>query len=670
MNLWTRFREWVIACEQLPWSIGSIALAFGAVVMLRTTLELMVADNPVFQATAAFVHYPLAYVAPYLALTLTLASWSRVAPTRVARLMLGAWVLTLIPPLADALLHRSHEVPTIGYLAVDPAELGWVWAHFFDPRTTLTGTTAGIRIETLAAVLLGFVYVLLRCGSAVRATFAALSVYCVSLACFTLPLTIAQLVRPWWPGLTQDEVLRAVGTVWRGAVASSPDAFAILWLVPVIALLLLLWRRLEPAQSLTASAPDTTRPRGAGTLASAPIAGILVGHLAAGALYLPETGATINAPFDRFALLGALLCCWFGATAFTATGARRGLACAGAGALAIALDRAFALPASAALLALAPIGVGMVPTRWLVPVLSGSGAASGFAAAVAGFALTVGPEGPARVPLSVPLGAAAGGSLLLLLSHADPARWPPRGVIVAVGLTLAGLIWGGPRALAVALPAALLVVLSGAIADRSLLGGRTSGWTIALGTVALPLVASFGLAAPDRRAPLRQEVACVARLERIRGEESMRQRAWGDAAASFHQALACDSNDVGSLRQLGIIARQVDQRFDRALEFFERAVAAAPQSAQELTNLAALYLDLDRAADALAAAERGLVSAPRDPALRFTRARALVALGRSDDAVVALREYLRLAHRRPSEQLTVQEARALLRTLGRPEIEP
>ena len=56
-------------------------------------------------------------------MTLVLALLARVAPSRVARLMVLAWLLTLIPPLADLVLHHKSEAPTIGYMVAEPVDL-------------------------------------------------------------------------------------------------------------------------------------------------------------------------------------------------------------------------------------------------------------------------------------------------------------------------------------------------------------------------------------------------------------------------------------------------------------------------------------------------------------------------------------------------------------------
>ena len=103
------FRAFVERMEELPIGPGALAATLAGIIALRNVLEIVVAKNPVFHGISAFVHYPMAYVAPFFALTLVLALWAGVASARVARLMLMAWLLTLVPPVADLVLHRTHD---------------------------------------------------------------------------------------------------------------------------------------------------------------------------------------------------------------------------------------------------------------------------------------------------------------------------------------------------------------------------------------------------------------------------------------------------------------------------------------------------------------------------------------------------------------------------------
>ena len=634
-----------------------MALTLAAVIALRNLLEIMLAQNPIFPATAAFVHYPLAYVGPFLALTLTLAYWAKLAPARVARLMTAAWTLTLLPPLADVLLHRTREVPTIGYFTGDPSELGWLLVHFFDPRVTLIGTTAGIRIETACAVLLAALYVFLRAGRVWRALGAAVSVYLVSLAFFTLPLLVLSVMRWFEPSLVMSQFLRNSGVVWRGELTTFPDSLAILWLLPVLALGVWLWRRLErqhpgeawfSASSLPSSLPDS--------LVVAPWSGYLSGLIAALFLFLPDGPTLAVSSFDRLALPGGAFALWLGLRALSTHGIERLVFGLGWFASSIALDRAFGVPALAAVLAFAPWSAGLVAPRFAAFMGALSGGVSGLCACAAGFCLIVGPEGLARLPLAVTALAITSGAAIAWLATQTTISIFRSAVALSLAVTIGCLVWGEPRLLLVAVPAALIAAGLGGFADGSFSSANRHRVTLMLSLLLVAMVARGGLSFPSVREPLRQQVSCVARLHRLQGESFMRQQQWGSAATSFNQALTCDPNDVGSLRQTAFLARDVDKKYDRALDYFQRAARVAPHSAQEWTNLAAIHLDLQQPAEALAATDTGLQWAPREIGLWHNRAEALERLGRNNEAADALRTYLRLARPRPEERDSVRKA--------------
>ncbi|MFN7966111.1 MAG: hypothetical protein U0V87_10540 [Acidobacteriota bacterium] len=656
---WKKLGAWVDACEQWPWGPTTVALTLAAVIALRNVLEIMLARNPMFSVTAAFVHYPLAYLGPFLALTLTLAFWAKLAPARVTRLMTVAWTLTLLPPLVDVLLHRTREIPTIGYYAGDPSELAWLVIHFFDPRVTLGGTTPGIRFETASAVLLAGVYVLLRAGRVWRALGAAISVYFVSLAFFTLPLLVLSVMRWFEPALEQSEFLRNSGVTWRGEATTLPDSIAILWLLPVLALAVWVFSRLErrhPSEAWLLSTPGVSRQLLPSALITIPWGGYLVGLSAAWFLFLPDGPTLAISAFDRLALPGAALTIWLGLRALATEGVYRSVLVLGWIAASVALDRAFGIPALAAVLAFAPWSAQLFGSRLRGVLGALSGAVSGLCACAAGFCLIVGPEGLARLPLQVAAFAICYGAAAAYIVSFSEISIVRSALALLIASSLGCLAWGDARLLLVALPAALIAAGLGGFLDGAFEVLHRHRATLWLSMVAVVMLARGGLSFPALREPLRQQVSCVARLHRLQGEGFMRQQQWGSAATSFNQALACDPNDAGSLRQVAFLARDVDKKYERALDYFQRAARAAPESPQEWTNLAAIQLDLQRPADALAAADTGLRLAPRDTALLHNRAQALLALDRRTEAAEALRTYIRLASPRREERDTVRKA--------------
>ncbi|RMG43650.1 MAG: hypothetical protein D6718_11680, partial [Acidobacteria bacterium] len=337
-------RRLVEAVESEGPGPGGAAAVLAGVIALRTVLEIAVADNPAYSALAGFVQYPLAYLAPFAALTVVLAFWARVSPARVARLMTLAWLLTLGPPLADLLLHagRAH-VRAIGYLHADPSDLGWIFLHFFDFRRSLVGTTLGIRLEALAALLLAAIYVRMKGGSVGRSAAAAVSVYAVSFFFFALPVIALGLYRLRLPGTTMRSFYEGEGVLIRENPAAGADATPILWLVPILGATLLAWRTLErrsPEPGWLAGGSPSPRLPGAGWIAAAACAS---GIVAARWLHLPAGPLHAASAWDLLAGAAGPLGCGLAAAAAVprrASGdpaAGRVAAAAGAGALAAAL---------------------------------------------------------------------------------------------------------------------------------------------------------------------------------------------------------------------------------------------------------------------------------------------------------------------------------------------
>ncbi len=99
----------VEALEGVPVSPGRWILALAAIIALRHFLEQVAGERRILYFLSYCLHYPLAYVAPLLALTVVLAVFARERADRVARLMLFAWLLTLLPPLLDMLVSRGRR---------------------------------------------------------------------------------------------------------------------------------------------------------------------------------------------------------------------------------------------------------------------------------------------------------------------------------------------------------------------------------------------------------------------------------------------------------------------------------------------------------------------------------------------------------------------------------
>jgi tetratricopeptide (TPR) repeat protein len=102
--------------------------------------------------------------------------------------------------------------------------------------------------------------------------------------------------------------------------------------------------------------------------------------------------------------------------------------------------------------------------------------------------------------------------------------------------------------------------------------------------------------------------------------------------------------DPGLLQRHGQTLRALG-RYDEAIGFYERAVAAAPASGVAEHNLASAFGDAERSAESEAAARRAFAKGVDAPETWLVLARAQLAQGRYDEAEAAFREAVR---RRPT----------------------
>ncbi len=689
---WSAFRALVVRLEELPVGPAALAAALVAIMALRNLLEPIVAQNPAFHALSAFVHYPLAYVAPFLGLTLLLAAWSGVAVVRVARLMLLAWTLTLLPPLADLVLHHTKSAPAIGYLAADPADLGYVYANFLNPAASFTGTTPGIRIEILAAVVLGFVYILLRSRSWGRAIAGGITVYPASLFFLTLPVLVLGVCRWFKPDATRVDLLWGEALLNRPDYDTSPDSVAVLWLVPLVLLFAAAFWALERRAARRGAAQggaaeegrSETWLHGAGGASIAPgwtlFMGLLVlgGALAALRIHLPIDRPLLLAPYDVLGTLGGVLAVVLPAAAILRPAAaphvRAGLALLGA-ALVAAFGRGFAMPWAAGVAALLLFGAAWIPARVAPWVRGLAGAVAGLGAFGAGYALAIGVNALARAPWglwvgALVVGAAAGfaGGRTIASGEARPyglgRAWPRvagfGGALGVAGYVLGGVAFGVVGAVAGAVLAAL-----GGFADDAMPERARGTWTLALAAGAFVLLLRVATMVPSTREPLVAQATCIARLRVIEAEKYERQKNWATAKTFYFEALKCDADDPAALRglALGLLHNEGADKFDRALELLEKAARLRPDSASDLSNLASAYIQAGRFDDALPLLDKAVALDPRDPNALFNRAAALEGAGRAADAVAAWEAFVDRARPLPESAPDVKLARQRLRAL-------
>lgn len=244
--------------EGLPISLGRWLLLLAAIIVLRHFLEQMSGQAKTLYFLSYFIHYPLAYVAPLLALSVLLAALARERIERVTKLMLFAWLLTLLPPLIDILAHRSAEAPQlIGYLIPRESSLWAAFVNLLNPAyQRFQGTTTGIRVEAALGCLLGAYYVFLKTRNAGRAVASFFAIYVTMFFFFALPpitLAVARFFgseseNVYTLFFSKADVHRAFVNATPFAVSDLSNALIDLF---VIAPVLALWYRLYDRSRLS-----------------------------------------------------------------------------------------------------------------------------------------------------------------------------------------------------------------------------------------------------------------------------------------------------------------------------------------------------------------------------------------------------------------------------------
>ncbi len=308
--------EWA---EGLPISLGRWLLVLAAIVVLRHFLEQTSTDSKTLYFLSYFIHYPLAYVAPLLALSVVLSSFARERVERVTRLMLFAWLLTLLPPLIDIVVHKGSEAPElIGYLIPRGSSLGAAFLNLLNPAyERFQGTTTGIRVEAGLGCVLGAYYVYLKTRSALRTVLAFVAVYVTMFFFFALPSISLAVARLFGADVANVYLfLFAKANVHRAFVNATPFAVSDLSnaLIDMIVLapLLAVWYRLYDAGRFRKLVGRIDIPQ-----TGLHLAATMGGAVAGARLLFGSTGLfSVSHAFDVISLIGIFAASFF--TALTA----------------------------------------------------------------------------------------------------------------------------------------------------------------------------------------------------------------------------------------------------------------------------------------------------------------------------------------------------------------
>jgi hypothetical protein len=237
-------KQIIINLENYPINFWQWIIGFLSIVYIRNLFESFSGRIVLPFPIAYLLQYTLAFINPLLALSIILSLFSKETIAKVTKLMLFAWLFILTPPLFDILLGRAKAV--IGYLPIlESQSIFYLYLNFFNPFITLPGTTIGIRLETVIACLLAFLYVMFKTNRLGRAFFSAVIVYFVSIAFYTLPYNIFNAWKLIWPSLPNaTELYLGEGLIVRNPFIRLTYSIANNDLV-LLGILLLIWCRLH-----------------------------------------------------------------------------------------------------------------------------------------------------------------------------------------------------------------------------------------------------------------------------------------------------------------------------------------------------------------------------------------------------------------------------------------
>ena len=650
------------AVEESRISLGRWLLILGAIIVLRHFLEQLSGQQKTLYFLSYFLHYPLAYIAPLIALSVVLAAFARERIERVTKLMLFAWLLTLLPPLIDILMSSAGENPElIGYLIPQSGTLTGAFLNLFNPTyQQFQGATAGIRVEAALGCLLGAFYVHLKTRSLGRTILSFFGIYVTMFFFFTLPVIVVELSRLFGSNIENVyQLFFARASVHRAFVNATPFALSDLSnsLIDlfVLAPLLAIWHRMytHHKSGLVRKVVD---PVTVAFHVLTTSAGVFLGaRLLAGA----GGFAPIAHPFDVISIAGLLAASFF--TALTASAARE---LHGEGAPLADDDRNTLLRLgvfSCAFALLFALSVSYVAMTYVLSMMAvyyfyyarplrlvrftplaglAIGAVTlfsvtfGFAAYAGGSASLWLPKGVVVVCLFVPTLAFLARDIWETADRGDSGRWNLRSTlgarrarsVAALGIILASLLPAAILRQPALLWIAAVTGLAGAAAVLTLAERKIPAALTAF--AALSLIVGFAMGSAETPA-LTAGLADTdfSRAARRSGEFEMFDR----EGATEEQRFLSDG-----------IERFRRGDFEGAVQAFKQVSELDPDNIQAYVSIGSAYMRMDRLSEASNAFRRALVLAPDDVTAVVGLAQVHKLLGEPDRALEGLERALEI----------------------------
>ncbi len=654
--------EWVRGIaeriETLDIGLGRWLLFLASIIILRHFLEQVSGQQKTLYFLSYFLHYPLAYVAPLLALAVVLAFLSRERIERVTRLMLFAWLLTLLPPVLDLLVPTAGDAPElIGYLIPKDGSIGRAFLNLMNPAyTDFQGTTVGIRLEAALGCLLGAWYVYLKTRNALRSVVSIFVIYITMFFFFALPPITVSVVNLFGGRMEnvyqlffgRADIHRAFANVTPFALSDLSNSLIDLFvIVPV----LMLWYRLHDPVRFRASARELD------IVAAVSMPLVTFAGLVFGARMLMGVDGllSVSHPFDAISIIGLLAASC--ATGLTVSSLRRltGIPTGEPGrkrpllvsVFLFSLASLFALTVSYVALTYV-LGVLAVfyfyyappfELRRFTPLAEVMVASAFFFAFLLGYGGYAGGAAALWTPRSLVVVALASGTLALMArgvwenpatygfgwnlgSLGDRAARRVGGLCVLAAAALPGLVLGQvPLLVAGLIGGAVGLVLTLLVGRRFLPVAL-----LAVGAGVLIAFHALGLATLPR---LRQELdeTSFAEVTRSSGsfemvDENLPPEQRGELTEGIRRFRAGD--------------------FEGAIESFRRAIEVDPEYGPAYVSLGTAYMRLDRLSEAARTFRRAIDVDPDDASAYVGLGQTLKLQSAPDEAIEALETALEL----------------------------
>lgn len=151
-------------------------ITFVAAITLRNFMEIMVAQNVVRIFWYTPVHYSLFYISLLFNIALILRMLTGERIERIIKIVMACFLVTATVPVTDLFFQLIWNYD-IKYLYMVPEKTKNIWYNYFLFFGSHKGATPGMRIEILAAMTGGALYVYSKTGSKLRGVVTAALIY-------------------------------------------------------------------------------------------------------------------------------------------------------------------------------------------------------------------------------------------------------------------------------------------------------------------------------------------------------------------------------------------------------------------------------------------------------------------------------------------------------------